>query len=78
MRTVADDGVAVGKAREALREKRVPEEVPWRSTVVKGDQGGWVVRTWTSTATGDRRPSGPPDFVHYVAADFTVAQEHPR
>jgi hypothetical protein len=31
-----------------------------------GEDGDWVVRTWTSTPPADRRPTGTPDVVHRV------------
>jgi hypothetical protein len=68
------DGDAVAAARAALTSR-------WRSTVVPGEDGGWVVRTWTSTPPGDSRPSGAPDVVHRVEVGdrggLVVQQVHP-
>jgi hypothetical protein len=71
----ADDGLAVATARAALTAH-------WRSTVVPHEDGGWVVRTWTSTPLIDSRPTGTPDFVHRVAAQpgsgkLKAEQVHP-
>jgi predicted kinase len=67
------DGAAVAVARSALVRH-------WRSTVVPGDDGGWVVRTWTRTPVGDSRPTGPPDSVHRVedqGGELVARQVHP-
>ena len=73
----ADDGVAVGAARSLLMEQGVPEDLPWRSTVVPDEEGGWVVRTWTRTPRSLPRPAGTPDYVHRVSSAMAVAQVHP-
>lgn len=68
-----DEGDAVAAARSAVMSH-------WRSTVVPGEDGGWVVRTWTSTPPGDSRPSGTPDVVHQVGeqdGELVVQKLHP-
>lgn len=77
MNVISRDGAAVGAARGLMVEQGVAEHAPWRSTVVPGEDDGWVVRTWTSTPTGDSRPSGTPDFVHVVSGSLAVQQVHP-
>ena len=73
----ANDGDAVATARAAL-------PACWRSTVVPHKDGGWVVRTWTTTTPPtENRPSGTPDFVHRVEArpglgKLKAEQIHPR
>ena len=63
------DGDAVSLARELLRDGAVAETVPWRSTVVPRDGGGWTVRTWTQTPASALRPVGTPNYVHAVVPD---------
>ncbi len=74
---IADDGAAVGAARGLLADQGVAEDLPWRSTVVLSEAGGWVVRTWTRTSPGAARPSGTPDYVHVVSSGMSVEQVHP-
>lgn len=77
---ILPDGGAVGAARSQIADLGVPEQEPWRSTVVDREPGGWVVRTWTQVPRHLPRPVGPPDFVHHVepALDgVRVLQVHP-
>ena len=73
----ADDGAAVGAARSRLMDQGVPEDLPWRSTVVPDEEDGWVVRTWTCTPRLQPRPGGTPDYVHRVSIDMVAKQVHP-
>ena len=81
--TPVTDSDAVTACRSLLVRQQVVQQVPWRSTVVPGQAGGWIVRTWTRTPVGDARPSGFPQYVHEVQPDagssdgLRVMQVHP-
>jgi predicted kinase len=66
-RTAPGDGDAVAAARAAMTSH-------WCSTVVPGEDEGWVVRTWTAPPAGQRRPTGTPDVVHRVVARHVGGQ----